>query len=161
MLVGVSPALDVSWQTVIRSRPPFEFAGAAATGAEALERLTALAPRKGIVVVDFQLTILAAVALLAELREHWPQLHRLALVASGRQQSAAAEAGAEAVLVKGFHVDELGAVLDDFLAAMAAQRPAAEEGVQPDANGNAARPNDAAVTASPTKRRPRRPSRSE
>ena len=122
VLVGVSPALDVSWQTVISSRPPFEFAGAAATGAEALERLTALAPRNGIVVVDFQLTIVTAVALLAELKEHWPQLHRLAIVATAKQRAAAVEAGAEVVLFKGFHMAELSVALDCFTAEIRERR---------------------------------------
>jgi len=131
ILVGVPPELGESWQTVINAKPPFQFAGAASARTGALECLRRLAPGACVIVVDFQLTIPVAVAMLSDLKEHWPQAHRLALVASGRQQSAAVEAGVEAVLVKGFHVDELGGVLDVFMASIVAQRLIAGGAAEP------------------------------
>ena len=114
LLVGAPPKLDESWHTIIDSKPAFRFVGAVASCREAFEALRQLAPGECVVVVDFQLGLLEAVSLLITLRDQWPQLRCLALAATGEQRSAARAAGAEAVLLRGFHMDELSAVLEQF-----------------------------------------------
>ena len=114
ILVGVPPEFSDSWRAVIRAKPPFEFAGAAATSAQGLELLAALPLCRRVVVVDFALSTSEATAMLKSLRDQWPQARRLALVSTGVQKMAARAAGAEAVLIRGFDVAELNSVLDDF-----------------------------------------------
>jgi len=114
ILVGVPPEFGDSWRAVIRAKPPFQFAGAAATDAQGLELLAALPPCRRVVVVDFSLSTSVATAMLESLRDQWPQAHRLALVGTSVQRLAARAAGAEAVLFRGFAVAELNSVLDQF-----------------------------------------------
>ncbi len=114
ILVGVPPEFGDSWRAVIRAKPPFEFAGAAATSAQGLEMLAALPLCRRVVVVDFALSTSEATVMLKSLHDQWPQVRRLALVSTGVQKMAARAAGAEAVLFRGFDVAELNSVLDDF-----------------------------------------------
>jgi DNA-binding NarL/FixJ family response regulator len=102
-----------SLRVLIERQPELQVVGAAATGLEAIELADALAPDA--CVLDLHMPLLDGVTAAARLRRDHPSICLVALTADDDPllHAAVAEAGADAVLLKGEMVDALLQRLSD------------------------------------------------
>lgn len=105
-----------SLRTLIDRQPELQVVGAATNGVEALDLADALDPEA--CVLDLHMPLLDGVSAAARLRRDHPNICLIALTGDGDNElhSAAREAGADAVLLKGEMVDALVQRLADVRA---------------------------------------------
>jgi DNA-binding NarL/FixJ family response regulator len=106
-------------RTIVEEQPTLSVVGVAENGLEALELVDELTPQA--VVIDLHMPLLDGVSAVARMRTDHPNLRLIALTGDGTSDlhQAVSDAGADAVLMKGEFVDELG---DRIAAALRSQR---------------------------------------
>ena len=100
-------------QALLRTIPEIEIAGQADCESQALALIAQLHP--ALVLLDSSLVFREQLPAIIQIKDGYPHIGCIVLVENVQQQSAAREAGADIVLIKGFSIEMLRAAIHQVL----------------------------------------------